>query len=145
MGVARARPCEKLDGNCEARNSQSERGGNRFLKGWSREIAIMGSMTNREVEERAENLRKALVSCGPENEGQLISAALRATLLRAYEESADAVCGWCHSQYHLEYRNKPYVYGGGGKVYGWIHPLPDGTEVQCQAAVIHTMKSSLTR
>lgn len=102
-------------------------------------------MTNQDVKERAETLRRSLVSCEPENEGELISAALRDTLVEAYEESALAVCGWCHSRYELEYRNKPYVYGGSGKVYGWMHPLPDGTEVQCEAAVIHTMKSSLAR
>jgi hypothetical protein len=102
-------------------------------------------MTNQEVKESAENLRRSLASCEPENERELISAALLDMILQAYEESAHAVCGWCHSRHQLEYRNKPYVYGGSGKVYGWMHPLPDGTEVQCEAALIHTMRSSLTK
>jgi hypothetical protein len=102
-------------------------------------------MTNQEVKERADDLRRALDRCEPGDEGELIRAAMRDTLLQAYEEAALAVCGWCHSHYGLEYRNKPYTYGGSGKVYGWMHPLPDGTEAQCEAAVIHTMKASLTR
>ena len=102
-------------------------------------------MTNHELKERAENLRRSLASCEPEIEGELISSVLRDTILQAYEESALAVCGWCNSRYHLEYRSKPYVYGGSGKVYGWMHPLPDGAEVQCEAALIHAIKVSLTR